>query len=539
MSEWVETGLPCDCGSSDARSVNDRGWSTCFSCEESFKVDGDYMPNEESTENFTEISKATLDILGDTVVTGIPDRRLSPSTVSRFNVRLSVYDTHLYPYYKDGELVAVKKRTKDKKFFYEGDVSDAELFGQQSFNGGGRFIIITEGETDAMAAFQLQGSKYPAVSVPSSTLALKACRNNYEWLDSFEKIVICMDNDKAGKKAELQLATLFSGKAMTMKLGSYNDPVDMIRDGERGKQAFKDAFWSAELYTPEGILDASSLWDEVKQPVEKSDTMYPWDGMNKMTYGIRLAELVTICAGSGLGKSHVLRHVLYNLLATTKHNVGGLFLEESPRKTALSLMSIYLKKLLHLPTTVTTEDELRKAFDETLASGRVFLFDSFGSNSIDTIVARVRHMAKAMGCKYVFLDHISIVVSSGENGDERKALDEAMTKLRTLCSELNITIFLVSHLRRPQGRGHEEGESTSLSQLRGSASIAQLSDIVFGLERNGQADSDDERNTTNIRVLKNRFTGETGLTCRLLYDTVTGEMHEVHAQSLEDAEEAL
>jgi twinkle protein len=88
----------------------------------------------------------------------------------------------------------------------------------------------------------------------------------------------------------------------------------------------------------------------------------------------------------------------------------------------------------------------------------------------------------------------------------------------------------VSHLKRPQNIGHEEGAATSLAQLRGSGAIAQLSDMVIGLERNGQAEDLVERNTTRVRVLKNRFSGITGPACNLLYNKETGRMFEIEAQ---------
>ena len=196
------------------------------------------------------------------------------------------------------------------------------------------------------------------------------------------------------------------------------------------------------------------------------------------------------------------------------------------RKTALSIMSLAANKPLHLPDCEATQLEKEDAFLETLGSDRIYLFDHFGSTSVDNIVNRVRYMAKAMNCKYIFVDHISIIVSAQESGDERKAIDEIMTKLRMLVQETDIALFAVSHLKRPEGRGHEEGAATSLAQLRGSGSIAQLSDIVIGAERNGQADDPIIRNTTHVRVLKNRFSGQTGPACSLLYTKETGRMLE-------------
>lgn len=99
-------------------------------------------------------------------------------------------------------------------------------------------------------------------------------------------------------------------------------------------------------------------------------------------------------------------------------------------------------------------------------------------------------------------------------------------------------MLLVSHLRRPSGdRGHEDGREVSLSHLRGSASIAHLSDSVIALERNQQADNEFEANTTTIRILKNRYTGDTGIATYLHYDNETGRMTEVDSINEEDEDE--
>ena len=130
-----------------------------------------------------------------------------------------------------------------------------------------------------------------------------------------------------------------------------------------------------------------------------------------------------------------------------------------------------------------------------------------------------------------------MIVSSQEFGDERKALDEVMTKLRTLVQETDIALIVVSHLRRPDGKGHEEGAVTSLAQLRGSGSIAQLSDMVLGLERDSQSEDIAQRNTTTLRVLKNRFVGMTGPACYLYWDKDTGRLNEVDKPQGDETEE--
>jgi twinkle protein len=227
-----------------------------------------------------------------------------------------------------------------------------------------------------------------------------------------------------------------------------------------------------------------------------------------------------------------MRELTYHVLKNTEESIGMMFMEESVKRSGLAFMSLEANKCLHLPSEFSSvsDEDLKRYFDNTLGTGRLFFYDHFGSNAIDSILNRIRYFAKALDCKYVVLDHISIIVSDQNIADERRALDEIMTKMRTVVQELDIALLIVSHLRRPMSTGHEEGAVTSLSQLRGSASIGQLSDIVIGLERNGQHEDEVERHTTTVRVIKNRFSGLTGPACRVYYGRESGRLTEVHEE---------
>lgn len=159
-----------------------------------------------------------------------------------------------------------------------------------------------------------------------------------------------------------------------------------------------------------------------------------------------------------------------------------------------------------------------------MGSGRVFLRDGFGSVDPDVILNDIRFLVKAKGVSWVVLDHLSILLSGKATDNERANLDETMTKLRSFTEETRIGLILISHLRRTQNdKGHEDGQQVSLSHLRGSQGIAQLSDIVLSIERNIAAGD----NTATLRVLKNRFTGATGEAGVLQYNKETGRMQEL------------
>jgi twinkle protein len=478
-------------------------------------------------------SMKELEALNSMEAVAVVERGLTKQTMHYYGAG-SDGNKYYFPYSdKDNKVVACKTRgVQEKTFGVIGDWKDAQLFGQNLFSAGGRAITITEGEFDALAVFQMTGSKYPAVSIRNGAhSALKDCRNAYEYLNSFEKIVLCFDSDEQGQQATNQVAELFGSKVTIFKhKPDMKDACDYLSAGK--SKEFIDSWYSAEKFVPDGIIAGSSLWDEVNAPVEKAEVQYPYEGINSLTYGIRKGELVTVTAGSGLGKSQFLREIVWQILNKSTENIGLMFLEESVKKTAKSLMSLAVNKTLHLPDCETNDEELREAFDKTMGTDRLYLFDHFGSTSIDNIINRVRYMAKGLDCKYIFVDHVSIIVSAQESGDERKAIDEIMTKLRMLVQETGISLFVVSHLKRPSDKGHEEGAVTTLAQLRGSGSIAQLSDIVIGLERNGQHEDMNERNTTHVRVLKNRFAGLTGKACRLLYNRMTGRMSEIPEETL-------
>jgi len=228
-----------------------------------------------------------------------------------------------------------------------------------------------------------------------------------------------------------------------------------------------------------------------------------------------------------MGKSQIIRELEHYLLGATQDNIGILALEESIERTVTGVMSIEANKPLHLPTTDVTDEYRREVWEKTMGTNRFYMFDHWGSMGEDNLLNKIRYLAKGLDCKWIILDHLSIVVSDQAEGDERKAIDAIMTKLRQLVQETGVGLFLVSHLKRPPSKGHEEGAQVSLSELRGSAAIAQLSDMVIGLERNQQHPDPEIRNTTTVRVLKNRFAGLTGACCWLGYNGDTGRMLEV------------
>ena len=516
-SSFVEH-TACPCGvSSDALAVYDDGHSHCFSCDQTFQADGEKVVVQDSS------------LIHDGECIALRGRKISVETCQKYGYRVATFNgkpVQVAPYFDGGgRMVAQKVRFQDKDFLALGKLKGAGFFGQQLFRKGGKRVVVTEGEIDALSVYEAMPN-WPAVSVPTGSAgAARAVKANIEWLESYEKVVFMFDQDDPGIAAAKACADLLSpGKAHIAKL-PRKDASDMLQAGEV-KQLVSSIFEAKES-RPDGIINGRDVWAEATKPIEMG-TEYVFPGLNDKTYGLRQGEIVTICAGSGAGKSAFVSEVAYDLAITKEQSVGYIALEESVGRTARRFMGIHLSAPIHLPGHEVEEDSLRVAFDETLGTGRLWLYDHWGSLDSDNLLSKMRYLVQACECQWLILDHLSIVISGlGMDGDERRMLDQTMTMLRSFVEQTGCGLLIVSHLRRPpNGKSHEEGLMPSLTDLRSSHSIAQLSDLVLGLGRNSQSDDEEERNTTEIRILKNRFSGLTGRACHLRFFTDTGRLKE-------------
>ena len=509
-SEFVRH-MPCsNCGSSDGNSLYSDGHTYCFVCHDRTGGDNDVIHSQRMTKTVH--------------LTGSAERLQKRNISEKTNQFYQIYrdgNTLRFPYYDDsGILQGVKIKTKPKDFRYEG-VSTDTLFGQHRFPTTGKRIVITEGELDAASCYEAM-SGWPMVSLPhGAASAKKDLQKQIPLLQGYKEIVLLFDSDEAGSKAAKDAASVLpAGKVKIARIEPYKDPSEALQANDA--EAIRKAIWNAEEYRPDGIIEGKTLQSLVTTPLPPSDHDYPFRGLQDKLHGIRYQELTTITSGSGQGKSTFCRQLAVNLL-TKGERVGYLALEESNRRTALGLMSTAVGKSLHIGEHERTD--LEEHFRNTIANWHLYLFDGFGSFDPDVIYNRIEYLASGLECRIIFLDHLSILLS-GLDGDERRTIDITMTRLRSLVERTGISLFLVSHLRRSNNdrTSHEEGGKVSLSQLRGSAGIAQLSDQVIALERNQQSET--ERDIATIRIIKNRYSGETGFAGKIKFNLETSRFTE-------------
>ena len=525
-SKEVSRG-PCpNCDTTKGMILFDDGHSHCFSCDHQIQP-------KKTIKKSMPITRSTSKLLTTTIAPNKEWRGITVETLKFFSYCKAFFKeqpVHVATYNDQQGLPSAQHlRFQDKKFIWLANdgIGNLQLWGQSKWRQNhGResnvFCVITEGEVDCMSTSQIQGNKFPVVSLPSGTQSVKkAIGANLKWLSQFAWVVICFDNDEPGQKAAQQaLELLPAGKAAICRIPDpYKDANDMLVDGKGAE--LKDLLWKAVPSRPDSIKEASTLWDVLIEPNAKAIVHLPWTQLNEKCKGFRSNEMWCIAAGSGTGKSTVCRELAYHFLSQGL-KVGYIALEESLKRSLQGIIGVALNKPLHLDESVEIPI-IRSAFDSLLGSGRLFLYDHFGSCNPDTLIEKITYLATVEEVDVVILDHLTIVVSGIADLDERRALDVTCTKLRQCVESTGIGLIIVSHLRRPEGKGHEEGVKVSLNHLRGSHSIAQLSDMVISCSRNQQGDAG-ERSQLQLGVLKNRFSGSTGDADTLLYDEKTGRL---------------
>ncbi|MCA8110272.1 DnaB-like helicase C-terminal domain-containing protein [Burkholderia cepacia] len=477
------------------------------------------------------------DLILDGEVRALPKRRITEETCAKFGYTVGTSSrgntVQLAPYFDGTTLVAQKMRDADKNFVTLGDFKSAGLFGQQLWRDGGKKVVVTEGEIDCMTVSQLQGNKWPVVSVPNGAQgAKKALQKHLEWLEQFEEVVLLFDMDEPGREAMAECAPLFTpGKCKLASLPhGFKDPNEMLLAG-RGSEVI-DAIWGAKSYRPDGLVGIKDIKEQLRKPIEVG-LAWCFQELTDLTYGRRYGEIYGIGAGTGVGKTDLLTQQIAYDISVLKLRVGTIFLEQAPTETAKRVAGKLKGKRFHVPDDGWTAEELDAAVDELEAADALVMYDSFGETEWDVVKAKVRFMAVSEGIRVIYIDHLTAMA---DTEDEKGSLEQIMKEMASLAKELDIIITFVSHLATPEkGKSHEEGGRVTIRHFKGSRAIGFWSYYMFGLERDQQAEDEKLRGITTFRVLKDRYTGQAvGQVIYLAYDSKTGLLKVLDGNPFDD-----
>jgi len=524
------------CDSSDALQIYEDGAAKCFSCQRFFSAK---EVAAAETRPVTRLPPPSLKITRDAIekmsINGFATRNITKRVAEFYGVKsVKTADGeikyHAYPY---GDTYKIRV-CASKTFYWVGPRTD-KLFGQEKFEpGSARRVILVEGEADVLAMQQANldhsNTIYPVVGVPSAS-DLECLLAQRDWLRSFKEVVVFMDNDPAGQTALKQaLRVIGYDKCRIMHIAEKDINDLLMKDG--GAKALISAMWNASEFVPAGIVTRDTVREEI---IKRASTpSHPYAnclaGVNKKIKGKRGGEITLLISGTGCGKSTILREEMLNVLENTKEKLGIVSLEEAVGETGrnLSAMHLNINRTNDIPLATLLEgfDAVFKVDED--GEDRILLLDHQGAITDSTIMDQLEYMC-LKGCKYIFIDHITILVSEGVEGlTGNEAQDKVMNDLLRLIKKYpDVWIGLVSHLRKTGagGTSFETGRMPQLDDIKGSGAIKQISFDIIAFARNTSANDPLVRNTIEFAVLKSRWSGDTGPAGGALFDTVTGRVN--------------
>jgi len=528
--------------SQDNLAVYDDGHKYCYACE--------YRENGKGTTMKTS-SKLNKFYSGNPV----SNRGITEKTMRMYGYETISNDgkrAEIASFYRDGTVIAQHLRGPNKTFRWVGDSSAPTLWGQHLWkNTGGKRLVITEGEYDCMTVSQLFNNKWAVVSLPNGAAgAIKAIKDNLEFVSGYDEIVLMFDNDQAGQEAAQSVAEFLPPSKCKIATLPYKDANECLQKND--SQAVVTAVWEAQQYSPDEILHVKNIESTVN--VDSTVYPFPFHSLTEFLVGQRSGEITLWASGTGSGKTTIIRELIYDHLVNGR-SVGAIMLEEAPQETMDDMISLMINKPVRVIRATRMMNELRTKLgqdpismsiiddltDEEYAEARkqlndtnFYIYDHLGNNGLKNLCSRMEYMAVSLGVEVIVLDHITAAATGLMGGDrdydggssERLLIDNIMKEFRGLVSRTGVRIDVISQLKKTN-KAYEEGDRITLQDLRGSGSLSSVPNTVIGLERDRQNPDTMIANTTTIRVLKNRLTGKAGVATCLYYDHDNGRLTEL------------
>lgn len=528
--EWVKCGR---CGLYDPINVNN-------------KAEYDSL-RKERVELSPEDLKQVLEEALELPIKEFRSRGLSLATCERFEFRagLSAEDgetviSHFYPQQRGGELVGFRVRGLDPKSFYGiGNGTECDLGGMAQAQRGDVYtgkLFLFEDELSAASGFQVLVANSKTTYKPACVWlpygagsAASALRRNQRFVQSFQELVVCMDNDEAGDKGVETIRGIYPDikiaripKTMT-KDGKkqIKDANDLVMDG-RSQELFNALRYNAAKESPAAAVSVMDCMEEALAKPEWG-IPYPWKGLTDMTYGLIHGELIAVGGGVGSGKTLLAHEICSDLITNHGESAGVFMLEETAGATIKNIAGKSANTPFHLPDAEFDPELLRS--EAMKYQGKLHLYKNFGQNDWEDIKQCIRFWVIEHGTKFIFLDNITCLVSHLTPSEINTEVARIASELAGMCNELNFTCFVFSHLNPPSGGpSHEDGGQVREVQFTGSRALMRFSQLIIGFERNKQG-KDGDKNMSIIRLLKDRKFGRSG-EIYTKYNPATGRLTE-------------
>ncbi len=422
-----------------------------------------------------------------------------------------------------------------------------DFSGQHLFPNGSKWVLIVGGEECKLAAAQMlrdyqvqrkqdDYDRIPVVGVHVGEGSLaKICSAQYDWLDMHEEIILCMDNDEAGRKAVQEaIKVLPEGKVKVMTT-SLKDCSDMLQGGKQ--KQFISNFYDAKPVEDAGIKSSTDAVAGVRDYLLAPKITLPFQ-LNKiqtaMRGGIRsTGAIINIVGKTSIGKTLFSDMLVYYWIFNSPLRPVIFSIERTAEELLIDMYSIHLKQNLtwfedgHDAVDYLDRPEVQKMCEDLVANEhgeqRFFIIDERKGN-VDALKKQIERAIKQYDSKLVILDVLTDVLRSLPLNEQ----DDFMLWEKQMKKE-GVVFINICHTRKDQAGTQkpkdQDGEETFKRvdeyDIHGSSSIPQSADYNIVLNRNKNASDPVEKNTTYIDLPKARGGTTSHNVLELYYDPVT------------------
>lgn len=384
-------------------------------------------------------------------------------------------------------------------------------------------LLICSGELDCAAA--IESGWLNATSIPLGDQNTHWCELLWDWLEQFESIIICADNDESGIKY---------CKDIVPRLGTWRTKTVVLPDEVKdlnealfryGKERTLDLIVNAKDTPVPSVEDLSDVkaidfseMDGVKTGVVAIDRE-----LIKLPYGT-----LTILSGMpGAGKSSLVSQIICNTIDEGK-NVW-LFSGELSNPISKSWLNFLLAGQRNIDTVGTDGDTYYKVNDNAINEinetyrGQWYVYKDNCDNDIDSLICSATDSIRKYGIKLVILDNL-MTVSNVDSDNELKEQTMVIKKLVALAQKYNVAVILVAHPRKLA-----KNADMGLFDVAGSSNLVNLAHRTISLRRITEGEKTGEDSESQLKkslrkydvvcsVIKDRMRGRSGIQKGVYFD---------------------
>lgn len=460
------------------------------------------------------VPKVTIGNKTKPIVDYLHQRGFTDKTIEYFRIGCKSNDIVEIPYYKDGNLVNVKYRSiKEKSKMWQEKNAEQILFNRDSCSGD--TLTICEGEYDCMALHQY--GKSNCVSVPSGAGNFDWVENEWEFLETFKKVYICFDNDRAGNIKSPELISKIGAWKCKQVILPYKDANECLLNGV-SKDKIAECFMNAVEFPPAILSSPTTFSSDIKEifhdPNKLNGIHTPWKKLTTILGGWRNEELTIWTGRSGSGKSTMLNQIILHLAGEGINScIASL---EMPAKSYLRWAIVQYTGNYH-PSDMAIDDSLK------FMSNYIYIVNTHEEINESTLLEVFEYTSRKYNCKHFIIDSLLRVIL--EDKEEFIAQKMFVSKLVSFCKKFNCHVHLVAHPRK----GMKDSDKPDKSDVKGTSSITDLAHNVISVWRPDEECSiGNKTNDVLVQVLKNRELGTLGK-IRMQFNKETKRFNDMEA----------